>query len=368
MTSDFWSWDRFDNEARRLYDLGEYDAARELLEEGLALYPESAELRVSLGYAELAREEFVWARRRFAEALELEPDHEEGLVGMAEALLKFGERGRALLVLRRLVELGFDEDADLMLSAGRALHREGLWDRATDYFRRALVADPECAEAAAELAYARHRLGDAGAARRWCRRALELDPDLHEARAFYANLLYERGHLPAALVEFEKIPPAEMWDAAAAWRTVELLRRLRDLPEDDPRLAPYLERLGALAVDPAPEDRVLAEVAERAGDLEAGVAPDGSQLELFAWSRVPAHPANPSHRVSLPDGRVYEGDWEGIVRAMRDDSAEPDLPLAEFLAEEARRIHNLTGRRVPRHDAYAFLAAAARLGILRIER
>lgn len=368
MSSDFWSWDRFDSEARRLYDLGEYDAARELLEEGLALYPESAELRVSLGYAELAREEFVWARRRFSEAMALEPDHEEALVGMAEALLKFGERGRALLALRRLVELGFDEDADLMLSAGRALYREGLWGRAADYFRRALLADPVCAEAAAELAYALHRLGNGRAARRWCRRALELDPDLHEARAFVANLLYERGHLPAALVEFEKIPPAEMWDAAVAWRTVELLRRLRDLPEDDARLAPYLERLRALSVDPTPEDRVLAEVARRASDAEAAVVPDGSQLELFAWSRAPTQQQVRSHRVHLPDGRVYEGDWEGIVRAMRDDSADPELPLGEFLAEEARRIHNLTGRRVPHDDAYAFLTAAARLGILRIER
>lgn len=367
MTSEFWSWDRFDSEARRLYDEGEYDAARELLEEGLALYPESAELRVSLGFAELAREEFAWARRWFAEALELEPDHEEALVGMGEALLKFGERGRALLALRRLVDLGFDEDADLMLSAGRALYREGLWERAADYFRRALVADPDSAEAAAELGYALYRLGDVRGAEEWCHRALRLDPTLHEARTFRANLLYDRGDLPAALVEFERVPVEEQWDALAMWRTIELLRRLREIPHDDPVLERHVARLERISADPSPEDRVLAEVEARVTEGGNVTVPDRNQLDLFGLSPTPAERA-PRHRVRLPDGRVYEGDWHGIVRAMRDDAADPGLTVAEFLAEEARRIHNLTGERIRHDDPRAFLEAAARLGMLQIER
>lgn len=367
MKADFWSWDRFDSEARRLYDEGEYDAARELLEEGLSLYPDSAELRVSLGFAELAREEFAWARRRFAEALALEPDHEEALVGMGEALLKFGERGRAFLTLQRLVDLGFDEDSDLMLSAGRALYREGLWERAADYFRRAVVAEPGSAEAAAELAYTLFRLGDVRGAETWCRRALDRDAELHEARAFYGNLLYDRGDLPAALVQFERIPPEELWDTLATWRTIELLRRLRDLSQDDPALEPYLERLEAIAADPTPEDRVLAEVEARVTGAGGGATPDWNQLDLFGWPLVP-NETPLTHRVRLPDGRTYEGDWQGIVRAMRDDSPDPGLSVAEFLAEEARRIRNLTGERIRHDDARAFLEEAARLGVLQIER
>lgn len=367
MRPDFWGWDRFDSEARRLYDEGDYDAARALLEEGLALYPSSAELRVSLGYAEMAREEFAWARRRFEEALSLEPEHEEALVGLAEALLKFGERGQALLKLQRLLDLGFGDDPDLMLSAGRALGREGLWGRALPFFRRALQADPESAEAAAEVAYALHRLGEVRGPIEWARRSLDLDPELHEARAFLGNLLYDRGDLPAALLEFERIPPWEVWDPIAAWRTVKLLRRLRELPKDDARLTPWVERMEELTVGPSPEDRLFGEIEALVSEGESVAAPDRSQLELFG--SVPVVPDAPQpHRIRLPDGRVYEGDWEGIVRAMRDESVDPNLSLGEFMAEEARRIRNLTRRQVPHHDPRALLEEAARLGILQIER
>lgn len=370
MNPEFWGWDRYDSEARRLYDEGNFDAARELLEEGLSLHPASAELRVSLGYAELAREEFAWARRWFEEALALERDHEEALLGMAEVLLKLGERGRAFLALERLLELGFGEDPDLMLSAGRALHREGLYRRAVDFFRRALEADPECGEAAAELAYALYRLEDLEGAEEACRRALELEPELHEARAFLGNLLYDRGDLADALAQFERVPPRELWDPVAAWRTVELLRRIGGLPEDDPLVAPYARRLEELAVEPSPEDRLLSEVEAGQGAQETGPGlPDRNQLDLFGWlpSRSGSGPGVPLHEVRLPDGRRYCGDWLGIVRALRDDSVDPAVSVADFMEEEARRLHNLTGVRVPHDDPRDFLEAAARLGMLHIK-
>ncbi|MFQ5680194.1 MAG: tetratricopeptide repeat protein [Gemmatimonadota bacterium] len=368
MTAEFWSWDRYDHEARRLYDEGNYDDATKLLEEGLSQHPASAELRVSLGYAQLAREEFGWARRWFREALSLESDHEEALVGMGEVLLKFGERGRAFYCFRRVLELGFAEDADLMLSAGRALSREELFERALTFFRRALNADPECAEAAAELAHSTYRLGDFEAAEEWCRHALELEPELHEARAFLANLLYDRGDGAGALEQFERIPPEELWDPVAAWRCLELLRRLRSLSEGDPRLLPYMGRLEKLASDPTPEEQLLAEVEAAAapGSSEAPV-PDRNQLDLFAWLPV-WREGSTAHRVRLPDGRAYEGDWAEIVRAMRDDSADPGQSVAEFMQEEARRLLSLTGARVPSGDPERFLQESARLGVLRIDR
>lgn len=365
MKAEFWSWDRYDSEARRLYDEGEYDAARELLEEGLALYPTSAELRVSLGYAELAREEYAWARKWFAEALTFEPDHEEALAGMGEVLLKFGERGRALLTLHRILELGFAGDPDLMLSAGRALYREGLYERAAEFFRRALEADPRCCDAAAELAYTLYRLDAADAAVESVRAALSIDPEHHEARAFYGNLLYDRGEFGAALEELERIPPAELWDPVATWRTVELLRRLRDIPAEAPELAAYMERLETLSEEPSPEEQLLAEVEAAHGLGDASPSPDRDQLDLFGW--LPWREGPDRHRVRCSDGRVYEGDWLSIVRAMRDDSADPSVSVAEYMQEEARRLHNLTGARVRNDDPKAFLEEAARLGAFHIE-
>lgn len=365
MSAEFWSWDRYDSEARRLYDEGDYDAARELLEEGLSLHPASAELRVSLAYAELAREEYAWARGWFEEALGLEPDHEEALLGMGEVLLKFGERGRAFMAFDRILELGFGEDADLMLSVGRALYREELYERAERFFRLALASDEDCSDAASELAFTLYRLGDVDEALSWVRRALTVDPELHEARAFHANLLYDRGEFEAALEELCRIPPAELWDPVAAWRTVDLLRRLRDLPPEAPELAPWVARLEELGTEPTPEEQLLAEIEA----IHAGETParrDRDQLDLFGW--LPRREAGAVHVVRTADGTRYEGDWLSIVRGLRDDSAHEGLSLAEYMREEARRLHNLTGVRIPHDDPQAFLREAARLGVFEIER
>ncbi len=369
MDSEFWSCDRYDSEAQRLYDEGDYESALRLLGEGLKLYPSSAELRISLGYAHLAREEYAWARLAFDDALVLAPDHEEGLAGLGDVLLKLGERARAFLAFQRVLELGFSDDADMMVCIGRSLAREGLEEKAERYFRLALEGQPRCAEAAAELAAGYWRRGDAQAALICCRRALLADPENHEARALCGNLLYERGEFGAALEQLERIPPPDFWDPIAAWRTVELLRRLRGMEPDAVELTPYMERLEVLSPEPTPEDQILAEVEA----LHADGAPprpwrvSNGQLDLFSWIPRGAR-GEDVHRVRVPDGRVFEGDWNGIVRAMRDGSADPAVSVAEFMRDEARRLQNLTGQWIRYDDARAFIAESARLGALYIER
>jgi cytochrome c-type biogenesis protein CcmH/NrfG len=83
----FLSSDDFDEQAHQLYNQGRYDEALETLKDGLALYPGAVELHIGMGYAYLAREEFAWSRRAFETALSLDPDHEDALAGMGEALL-----------------------------------------------------------------------------------------------------------------------------------------------------------------------------------------------------------------------------------------------------------------------------------------
>ena len=65
----FWSSDEFDERAHQLYNEAQYDEAVEVLRQGLHLYPDAVELHIGMGYARLAREEFAWARRAFADAL-----------------------------------------------------------------------------------------------------------------------------------------------------------------------------------------------------------------------------------------------------------------------------------------------------------
>src|SRR5256885_13015808 len=71
MSEPFLSSDDYDERAHQLYNDGQYDHAIETLREGLGLYPHAVELHVGMGYARLAREEYLWARRAFEEAVGL---------------------------------------------------------------------------------------------------------------------------------------------------------------------------------------------------------------------------------------------------------------------------------------------------------
>ena len=134
MATPFLSSEEYDERAHELYNEGQYDAALDVLREGLNLYPESVELHIGAGFARLAREEYAWARRSFEVALVLDALHEEALAGLGETLLKFGLRDEAMKAFRKILDLGYDDDLDLVLQVGRALFREEMMDEAREFF------------------------------------------------------------------------------------------------------------------------------------------------------------------------------------------------------------------------------------------
>src|SRR6476661_9095865 len=187
MPTPFLSSEEYDERAHQLYNEGQYDEALDILREGLALYPNAVELHIGVGYARLARDEFAWARRSFEEALILDPEHEDALAGLGETLLKFGRADAAVKSFRRVLELGYHDDVDLMLQVGRALFREGLIDEAKQFFEIAAQQTPDAAEAVSCIGYAEHRLGNDESAISTLRRALQMDPDHTEARIYLGN-------------------------------------------------------------------------------------------------------------------------------------------------------------------------------------
>ncbi len=378
MSDKFLSSDEYDERAHQLYNEAQYDEAIDTLREGLGLYPHAVELHVGMGYARLAREEFAWARRAFEEARGLDPDHEDTLAGLGEVLLKFGERAAALACFERVLSLGFQDDHDLMLQIGRALFRDGVLDQARRFFEGALRAHPDSADAAACVGYAAHRLADEGGSLHWLRRALELDPSLGEARIYLANLLYDRGEYEAALFHLERTGPEEHYDALAIWRLVELKKSVYRLPDEDPELVPWNERLNELAGDAAPEDLLLSEIEAMGPD---GQIRDPRQIELFGTlltelqgmkNRVGGGGSGASsavdvHRVSTVAGATYVGTWEEIVRQMKDDAIEwAGGSLEEYMEASAKRWRKQTGVAIPATDPERFLRAGADAGILRI--
>ena len=211
MPNQFLSSEEYDERAHQLYNEARYDEALDVLREGLALYPNSVELYVGIGYAQLAREEFAWARSAFEQSLLLEPEHEDGLAGLGEVLLKLGQDEAAVRCFRRTLELGYSDDLDLMLQVGRSLFREGstrdradYFELAKEFFEAAVRQAPESAESLACVGYSQHRLADDDKAIGSLRRALQLDSEHSEARIYLANILYDRTEYEAALYHFER--------------------------------------------------------------------------------------------------------------------------------------------------------------------
>src|SRR3569833_340776 len=250
MATPFLSSEEYDERAHQLYNEGQYDDALTVLREGLSLYPNSVELHVGVGYAQLAREEYAWARRSFEQALVLEPEHEDGLAGLGETLLKLGQDDAAIRCFRRTLELGYADDVGLMLQVGRSLFREGslrekaeFFEAAQEFFETATQQVPDSAEAVACIGYCQHRLGDDDAAIGSLRRSLQLDSEHAEARIYLANILYDQSEYEAALYHFERTTPDAHWDELGIWRLIELKRSLYRLDEHDPELKRWDDRL-----------------------------------------------------------------------------------------------------------------------------
>lgn len=233
MSNSFLSSEEYDERAHALYNEGQFDEALELLREGLARYPTAVELHVGAGYARLAREEYAWARRSFDEALLLDAEHEDALAGLGEVLLKFGQVDAGFQAFERTLQLGYEDDVDLMLQIGRALFREGYVEMSLTYFERAAQHADDSSEAVACLGYAHHRLGHDAEAIAALRQALMLDPQFAEARVYLANLLYDAGDLEGSLREFELTTPDDHWDELGIWRLIELRKSLYRLSDSD---------------------------------------------------------------------------------------------------------------------------------------
>jgi Tfp pilus assembly protein PilF len=372
MPSPFLSSEEYDERAHQLYNEGQYEEALEVLREGLALYPHSVELHIGVGYARLAREEYAWARKSFEEALVLDPEHEDALAGLGETLMKFGQQEAGVKTFRRILELGYRDDIDLMLQAGRALFRESLFEEAREFFEIAVQQAPEMAEAVALLGYTQHRLGEEDSAVSMLRRALQIDDDHAEARIYLANILYDRGDYEAALYHLDRTTPEDHWDELGIWRLVELKKSIYRLQDDDPELRPWDERLAELAGEPDDVDEMLAEIEGRFNDQRSG-DDQQSQLELFgallSELAEQREPAEPRHRILTREGREYVGSWEQIVREMRDANKQwAGRTVQEFMHNEARRGYSLTGITIPTHNAESFIRGSADAGLLRIVR
>ena len=373
MAEEFRSSDEFDDLAHQLYNEGRYDEALTLLKEGTSLYPQCVDLHIGMAYAYLAREEYAWARRCFEVALGIDPDQEDALAGLGEALLKVGDRAGALRAFERVLSLGYSDDLELMLQVGRSLFREQLLGHAQRFFELAANAHPDNPDAAACMGYASHRLGNESQAVYWLRRALGLEPSFAEARIYLANMLYDRGETEAALTQLERTIPDDHFDELALWRYIELKKAAYRLPDDDPELLPWIQRLEEVAGEPDAVELLLAEIEAQQPD---GSVRDPNQLELFGTlltelqamqKRSAPHAAGGAHTVTNLAGQTFRGTWHEILLQLKAADGEwAHATLADYMSGLARQGRSETGVVIPVTDAEAFIRGSAEAGVLRI--
>ena len=371
MTEPFRSSDEYDEQAHQLYNEGRYEEALSLLREGLLRYPQSVDLHVGVGYAQLAAEQYAWARQAFELALVLDAEHEDALAGMGEVCLVLGQVENSLRAFHHLIALGYDDDLELMLQVGRALFREGYFAEARRFFEVAWQHNSDSAELAASLGYTSHRLGLDADAFYWLRRSLALDPAFTEPRVYLANILYDRNENAAALFHFSRLGPLDHFDDLGVWRTIELLKAARGIGDDHDDVQPWFARLAELGGELSPEDQVFGEVESLQAD---GTRIDPNQLELFGTlmrgvpgmeKRSTGEPSQ--HVIETLDGITLRGTWDDLLLQLQAvEGAWPAGSVGEFMAAFAARGAAETGVKIPVTGAEAFLKGAAAAGVVRI--
>jgi tetratricopeptide (TPR) repeat protein len=264
------------------------------------------------------------------------------------------------------MELGYDDDLDLMLQCGRALFREGLLAEAREFFEVVARQVPENAEALALIGYCEHRLGHDDRAIAALERALVLDDEHSEARIYLANILYDRSAFDEALAHLDFTSPEDHWDDLGIWRFIELSAMLRRVREDDPDLKPWHDRLLELGGEPDAVDVMLEEIEQRAAQSAERSA--RGQLELFGAALAEHAQARAArHEVMLTDGRTLAGTWEEIVQQMHDARGRRgERTVEEFMRGEANRTAARTGVSISAADAESFIRSSADAGMLRI--
>ena len=193
----------------------------------------------------------------------------------------------------------------------------------------------------------------------WLRRALELEPDYAEPRIYLANILYDRGEIPAALLHFARVKPEDHFDDLGVWRTIELLKAARHSGDLDP------------GRDADAEDMLLAEIESLQPD---GSSRDPNQLELFGtlMREVPGMQkrltlSSGVHVIETLTGLSLRGTWDELVQHLQTvEGAWADGTLKQFMQVFARRGTAETGVRIPVGNSEAFLRGAAAAGVIRI--
>jgi Tfp pilus assembly protein PilF len=142
--------------AGQLGKLGRLEEAFAVLEDGLALTPDAADLRMELGFLSVKRNDRAKARALFLQVLAAAPERHDALVALARVMALDGEYAAATDCYRRALGLRPD-DAVTRNNLGVCLLEMGERDAGEASLRAAMRGDPHTTgRAITSLAAASH--------------------------------------------------------------------------------------------------------------------------------------------------------------------------------------------------------------------
>lgn len=364
--------------------------AREAIEAVLRQTPENLPAQLLAGGIYLKLGEHVLAQRHLETVLARAPGQPLARRFMAASLLATGQPVRARELLQPV--LASTDDASTMTLAGQVFLAAGDFDAASDYFARAVDANPEDAGARTRLAVARLSSGDEAGALADLEAATAMDsgagqaefalilthlrrgefdeamriqqqleskqPDNPQTHNVKGGILMAKRDLPAARVAFERalqLRP-DFLSAAVNLARIDLAENQRDqafqrferVIEANPRVTDAYLLLAELMMRSGVDGAQVLAVLERGAEANPTVlAPRLAMVRLHVQQRaypralalaqelVAANPNDPQAVMALAQAQFSGGDHQQAIASLnrvvrlQPDSAPPLVALAD---------------------------------------
>ena len=227
---------------------GDAEKAIEHVGRAVALAPERADCRHTLGFALKAARRIPEAEAAFRQAIALDPNFVEAHYQLGNLLREARRFAAAEACYRRVLALRPDH-YQAHNNLGVALGELGRLEDAARSFRRATELKPDYAEGYANLGHGLRAIGEAEAAEAACRRALALAPGFASAHLNLGLALQDLGYFDEALAAFREAGASDpdnakaitseamlhllRGDLAAGWEKYEARWKIGDLPPRD---------------------------------------------------------------------------------------------------------------------------------------
>ncbi len=199
----------------RYYQNGNYEIARDRLERALELDPKmaSAHYTLALTHEQLGNRRL--ATEHYSQAVRVEPNNYDARNAYAVFLCRQQRFNDAMKQFNRALKISDNDTRHVMLTnAGACMTQKPDYEKAEDYFRKALRERPTHGEALAQLAALKFKTGE-----------------FLQARAFLQRFLSGSKSSPGVLYLGVQIEKALENDRAATDYVNQLLREFPNSPE-----------------------------------------------------------------------------------------------------------------------------------------